>query len=124
MKTNSKFDPSLLLQIIEETVAIDTILQRQTEIISILKAKIPLCKLLYIRQNEDGFENNINLFFVDPINANQPGSEWQYKTGINIEAIGADLHIDILTDDRIGGVEIWFHPDSKEFSKLFYLLNQ
>jgi len=122
VKTNFKFDPAWLLQVIEEAAAIDTYYQSQLENITFLKAKIPNCKLLYIRENEDGFENNINLIFVDPINANQPGSDWQYKTGIRIEAVGADLHFSILTDDRIGDVEIWFHPDSKELSKLYWLL--
>jgi len=124
VKTNFKFDPAWLLQVIEETVAIDTYLQGQPEKVTFLKTKIPNCQLLYIRQNEDGFENNINLIFVDSINANQPGSDWQYKTSIKIEAVGADLHFEILTDDRIGEVEIWFHPESKELSKLYWLLKQ
>lgn len=144
MKTNFKFDPAWLLQVIEETAAIDTYFkfdtgwlfqeieetvsidiyhQSQLENITFLREKIPNCKLLDIEKNGD-FENNIYLLFVDSKNPNLLGSKWQFKMNIKIEAVGADLIFDILADDRIGGVEIWFHPESNKLSKLYWLLKQ
>jgi len=44
--------------------------------------------------------------YVSPVNPNQPGSEWQHKTNvvINHRVLGMVV-IDILQDNRIGGIE-------------------
>lgn len=104
-----KFDPDWLIQVIEET-AIDTpYLQEHPEMVAFLKEKIPSCNVLRAGKNTE-CANNINFYFVDSTNPNAPGSDWQYKKSIKIEARGADLIFDILTDDRIGMLEVWVHP--------------
>ena len=46
--------------------------------------------------------------FVDSSNANQPGSEWQFREVIELvhEKRGT-LKLNVLTDDRIGGIEFY-----------------
>jgi hypothetical protein len=45
-------------------------------------------------------------YFVDPANANKPGAEWQFQRNIVLEhPVEGDLVFDILTGDRVGGVE-------------------
>ncbi len=46
--------------------------------------------------------------FVDPRRPNQPGSEWQFERNVFLETSTHGLvALDVLTDNRIGGVE--FH---------------
>ena len=51
-------------------------------------------------------ESRAYLHFVDPANANAPGSEWQFVENILLEhPTEGDIVLDILTDRRVGGVE-------------------
>jgi hypothetical protein len=46
------------------------------------------------------------LYFVDPIDANRPGAEWQIDDGIMLDHPKEGvLILDVLTGHRIGGIE-------------------
>lgn len=48
------------------------------------------------------------IHYVDPQNANQPGSEWQFSHSIKIEESEyGEVIIDILKGNRIGGIELY-----------------
>lgn len=50
------------------------------------------------------------LYFVNPQNANEPESEWQFKDNIVIDDTEeGDIVLDILKDNRIGGIEFLKH---------------
>lgn len=50
----------------------------------------------------------IYVYFVDPQSANQPNAEWQYRETISLEhpQFGL-LMLDVLKDNRVGGVEFY-----------------
>lgn len=51
-------------------------------------------------------ESNGYYYFIDPVNANKPGSEWQFKTNYILEdEIEGELVLDIMGDLKVGGVE-------------------
>jgi hypothetical protein len=51
-------------------------------------------------------ESRAYLYFVNPADANGPGSEWQFAENILLEhPIEGSIVLDILTDRRVGGVE-------------------
>ena len=46
------------------------------------------------------------VYFVNPENPNQPGSEWQFERNIHLyHSKEGHIVLDILSDQRIGGVE-------------------
>ncbi len=46
-------------------------------------------------------------YFVDPVNANGPGAEWQFSENVILESLDrGQLVLDVLKDGRIGGVEL------------------
>jgi hypothetical protein len=46
------------------------------------------------------------LYFVDPTNANAPGAEWQIADTVTLERTPeGTLVLDILTGQRVGGIE-------------------
>jgi hypothetical protein len=46
------------------------------------------------------------LYFVDPVDANQPGAEWQMAENVALEhPTEGTLVLDVLVDRRIGGME-------------------
>lgn len=46
------------------------------------------------------------IYFVDPSDPNEPGSEWQFEQNIVLEhPTDGDLVLDILKGHRVGGVE-------------------
>ncbi len=53
-------------------------------------------------------ESDRYVHFVDPRRPNQPGSEWQFERNVLLETSTHGLvAIDVLTDNRIGGVEFY-----------------
>jgi len=51
-------------------------------------------------------ESKYYTYFVDPKNPNKPGSEWQFRDNIILEDTKyGDVVLDVLKDNRIGGVE-------------------
>ena len=51
-------------------------------------------------------ESKAYFYFVSPDNVNQPGSLWQFRRNIILhDKKEGDLVIDILKDNRIGGIE-------------------
>jgi hypothetical protein len=50
----------------------------------------------------------IYVYFVDPEPANQPGADWQYRETISLEHPKfGHIKLDILKDNRVGGVEFY-----------------
>lgn len=46
------------------------------------------------------------IYFVDPVDANGTGAEWQFSENVILESLDrGQLVLDVLTDGRIGGVE-------------------
>ncbi len=56
---------------------------------------------------KDGnWESRAYVFFVSPKNANQPGSDWQFKENIVLEHEKVrTIVIDYLKSGKIGGIE-------------------
>ena len=53
------------------------------------------------------WERRKYVYFVDPSRPNQPGSAWQFESNLSLEAArGGPLILDILTGQRVGGVEL------------------
>ena len=51
-------------------------------------------------------ESRAYVYFVDPVNANKPGSQWQFETNLILDHPSeGTLVLDVLTGQRIGGVE-------------------
>jgi hypothetical protein len=51
-------------------------------------------------------ESDAYIYFVNPVNPNEPGSEWQFDTSILLECPTEGLLVlDILKENRVGGVE-------------------
>jgi hypothetical protein len=52
-------------------------------------------------------ESRAYYYFVNPENQNREGSEWQFKENLIVqdERLG-DIILDILEDDKVGGVEL------------------
>ena len=48
------------------------------------------------------------LYFVDPSRPNEPGSEWQFADNVVIHAeeMAECIVVDILTENRVGGIEL------------------
>jgi hypothetical protein len=45
---------------------------------------------------------------IDPSHPNEPGSEWQFEVNLILEdPIEGDLVLDILSGNRVGGIEFW-----------------
>lgn len=56
--------------------------------------------------NYENWQSKAYVHFVNPENANQPNSLWQFKENIILESdIFGALVLDILTENRIGGIE-------------------
>lgn len=100
----SEFDSGWILEVAAEAVELDPYLRSHPEIIEFLKARLPQTTPLFKRTYPD-FPEKISFYFVDPASANKPGSQWQFKKNITIYG-KADFIFDILSDDRIGRVEI------------------
>ena len=50
----------------------------------------------------------IYVHFVDSKDANQPGAEWQYRETISLEHPEfGHIKLDVLKDNRVGGVEFY-----------------
>lgn len=50
----------------------------------------------------------IYVYFVDPKDANQHGAEWQFRESISLEhSRFGHIKLDVLVDDRVGGVEFY-----------------
>ncbi|PXY38734.1 hypothetical protein DMB65_21530 [Flavobacterium cheongpyeongense] len=86
---------------------IETIL---VEIIKILEKEEPKNEnLIQLCKNCKGgnWESKAHFRFVNPNNANQPNSEWQFQDNIIIEhnEIGT-IVIDLLKNNKIGGIEL------------------
>ena len=53
------------------------------------------------------------LYFVDTTRPNKPGSEWQFVSNLILESDATicpddrDIVVDVLTDQRIGGLEFF-----------------
>ena len=79
-----KYDPTWLVALAEEQYPKD------------LKLHNSIKKCTLIKGN----------YFVNPTNANQTGSEWQFETSITlIHPEMDDIILDILKDGRIGSIE-------------------
>ncbi len=83
----------------------------KSELISLLKSQNPnRTELIHSIEN---IENSIKktrayLYFVDNKNPNQPNSEWQFSENIILEStLYGTLIVDVLTKNRIGGVEFY-----------------
>ena len=51
-------------------------------------------------------ESRAYIYFVSPVAANQPGSEWQFETNVMLnDPREGELVLDILKGHRVGGVE-------------------
>jgi hypothetical protein len=51
-------------------------------------------------------ESRAYTYFVDPREANQPGSEWQFDSNVMLKhPVESDLVLDILIGQRVGGIE-------------------
>ena len=80
------------------------------EIIKILEKEDPKNEnLIQLLENCSGgnWESIAYFRFVNPKNANQPNSEWQFQENIIIEhnEIGTII-IDLLKNNKIGGIEL------------------
>jgi hypothetical protein len=52
--------------------------------------------------------SRIYVHFVDPDSANQPGAEWQYRETISLQhPTFGHIKLDVLQDNRVGGVEFY-----------------
>lgn len=107
-----KFDPLWMIEVIEKALGVAPSIEEHPEIISFLKVELLKCKLLHTKLNADGYENNVNFYFIDSKKPNQPGSAWQFKNNIKIFHGTADLTFDIMKNDSIGAVEVWYHTRS------------
>lgn len=105
----TQFDPSWMIDVIKQSAVGDSYLQKHPEVIKFLVDNLPKCQVHNVRLNPD-YDSNVNFYFVDPTNPNQPGSAWKFKDNVTIYGSAADLIIDILDGDRLGSVEVWYHP--------------
>lgn len=56
--------------------------------------------------NQVMFESEAYIFFIDCHNPNAKGSEWQFQENLKLNhPKEGELILDILTDNRVGGVE-------------------
>jgi len=52
-------------------------------------------------------DGGVYIHFISSANPNKPGSEWQFVRNITLEnSIRGDLVLDVLSGNRIGGVEM------------------
>jgi hypothetical protein len=73
--------------------------RRQEPDDSALNAALAKCTL-------GAWESPAYIYFVDPVNANRPGAEWQIDRGVAFEETPFGfVAVDILKDGRVGGVE-------------------
>jgi hypothetical protein len=64
-----------------------------------LPAALAECRVAW--QKSDAY-----IYFIDPAHANEPGSEWQFEGNLFLEhPIEGELVLDILSGNRVGGVE-------------------
>lgn len=86
-----------------------TIENLKSELINLLTNEIPnRIELINFTENITigKWESKAYVHFVNPENPNQPNSEWQFKENIILESkIYGTLILDILSENRIGGVE-------------------
>jgi hypothetical protein len=104
-----EFDPDWLLAVINSSITNDPYLSNHPEIVRLLNTELPKCKLLFRKLNPS-YDRSVNYYFVDPVNPNKAGSDWQFKTNIKINGNDADLIFNILSGDRLGSVEVWYPP--------------
>lgn len=53
-------------------------------------------------------ESEAYIYFVDPREPNQPGSEWQFDRNVVLESSSEGIIVvDVLTSGRIGGIEFF-----------------
>ena len=86
-----------------------TIENLKSELTTLLKNEIPnrieLIKFIEKIQTGD-WESKAYIHFVKPENPNQLNSEWQFQENLILESkIYGTLILDILTENRIGGIE-------------------
>jgi hypothetical protein len=79
------------------------------ELIQLVKAQMPKnIHILEILENHPikAWKPATYVRFVNGKNANQPNAEWQFKTSVMLEhEREGPIVIDILKDNRIGGIE-------------------
>lgn len=98
--TNSNFDPAWMISVIKEAAASDSFLQKHPSLTELLVRELPRCITLSTKVNG----KNVNFQFV--------GREaWQFKKSINILGAEADFYIDIMQDDSIGAIEVWYRSE-------------
>ena len=93
MKTT--FDVSWTIELIKKAVMTDSFLQKKPELSELLLRELPKCKLV----SSDSNEKIVSFKFVSD-------QAWHFKKSINISGDEADLYIDLMQDDSIGGIEI------------------
>ena len=53
-------------------------------------------------------ETKYYIYFINPKRPNKPGAEWQFADNIFLENTKyGDVVLDVLKDNRIGGVELY-----------------
>lgn len=79
------------------------------EVIDLIKTNMPkkssIQKVLENVKNGQ-WESKTYYKFIDSTHANKPGAEWQFKENMIVEhpTLGT-IVLDILTEDRLGGIE-------------------
>jgi hypothetical protein len=59
-------------------------------------------------KRQGGRKKCIYAYFVEPQAANQPGSEWQFRESIPLQHPEfGHIKLDVLKDNRIGGIEFY-----------------
>jgi len=78
-------------------------------IIKLVEVQIPERQdlIIALRNCKDGFwSDNAYYRFVDSLDANQPGSEWQFDESFVLEQHDkGDIVIDFLKNGKVGGIE-------------------
>ena len=53
-------------------------------------------------------QRRIYVHFINPENANEPGSDWQYRETISLDHPEfGHIKLDVLKNDRVGGIEFY-----------------
>jgi hypothetical protein len=102
------FDPNWMIGLVDSAINQDPYLKNHPEVVGFLKRELPKCQIYLIKVNPDKL-GVVDFYFVDPTNANNPGSPWQFKENITVYGDEADLIFDVLKDGQIGAVEVWHH---------------
>ena len=83
----------------------------KSELLNLLKSEIPNQKELisFVEKIKvENWKSRAYVYFINPQNPNQPNSDWQFEENLILESKKyGTLILDILTDNRIGGVEFY-----------------